>query len=85
MLEMRAIELKEEINNLKTLCIEEMINNGGIENVNEQDFKAFKSTLKLIDSSIRFMQEEAEMIDEMDKKLNKILEKLEKGNKKEES
>ena len=78
MLERRAIELKEEVNKLKTICLEEFVNNDSIESVDERGFKGLKSTLKLVNLSMEFMQEEARMIDEMNKKLDKILEKLEK-------
>lgn len=76
MLKLKAMELKEEINNLKTLCMEEIVNNG-VDDVDERGFKALKSTLKLINLSNEFLVEEAKMMDDMNKKLDKLLEKIE--------
>lgn len=84
MLEMKAIELKNELEVLKTLCVEEIASNG-LDEVDERGFKAAKSVLKAIKLSNDFMVEQAKIMDEMNEKLDKLLEKLEKGNKKGES
>ena len=68
--------LVEELNNLKSLCIEEVLKNG-IDNVDEKGFKAMQSTLKVIKLSNQLMIEQAEIMNDMNRKLDKLLEKTE--------
>ena len=64
--------LVEEINNLKTLCIEEALKYN-IEGVDEQGLKAMQSSLKVINLTNQLMIEQAEMMEAMNRKLDKLL------------
>lgn len=77
MLEMRAIELKNELEALKELCIAEVISNG-VDHVDERGFKALQSTLKVIKLSNDLMVEQSKAMDEMNEKLDKLLDKVNK-------
>lgn len=77
MLEMRAIELKNELEVLKELCIAEVISNG-VDGVDERGFKALQSTLKVIKLSNDLMVEQSKAMDEMNEKLDKLLDKVNK-------
>lgn len=77
MLEMRAIELKNELEVLKELCIAEVISNG-VDGVDERGFKALQSTLKVIKLSNDLMVEQSKVMDEMNEKLDKLLDKVNK-------
>lgn len=74
MLTVTTERLVEELNNLKVLCIEEALKNG-IDGVDERGFKAMQSTLKVISLSNQMMIEQANMMDDMNKKLDKLLER----------
>lgn len=80
MLEMRAIELKNELEVLKELCIAEMISSG-VDGVDERGFKALQSTLKVIKLSNDLMVEQSKTMDEMNEKLDKLLDKVNKRDK----
>lgn len=77
MLEMKAIELKNELEVLKELCIAEAISNG-VDGVDERGFKALQSTLKVLKLSNDLMVEQYKAMDEMNEKLDKLLNKVNK-------
>ena len=79
LLKMKAIELKNELEALKELCIAEAVI-GGIDSVDERGFKALQSTLKVIKLSNDLMVEQCKVMDEMNKKLDKLLDKVNKRN-----
>ena len=54
------------------------LKNDFIKNVNEEDFKLFKKTMSLYEASKELVIMQAEMIEEQNKKLDKILKLLEK-------
>ena len=71
-------KLVDELNTLKALCIEEILSKD-IGDVDERGIKAMKSTLRVINLTNDLMMEQAEMMEDMNKKLDKLLERNNKG------
>lgn len=74
MLKVTANELVEELNNLKTLIAIEIANQD-IEYIDERGFKALQSSIKVINLSNKLMIEQAETLDKINSKLDKLLNK----------
>ena len=68
----------EEMDELIGMAMSEMDVMEQIKNMNPDSLKAYQLSIKLIDSSKDLMVKQAEMIEEQDKKLDKILKLLEK-------
>lgn len=77
MLYEKANKLVEEANELKDFCLRQMIDPDMIGRMDGEEFEIFKKTYKLMNDSIDLVLEQAKLFDEMDKKLDKIMKKLE--------
>ena len=77
MLYEKANKLVEEANELKDFCLSKMLDPDMIKVMDEEEFKIFKKTYKLMEDSIDLVLEQSKLFDEMDNKLDKIMKKLE--------
>lgn len=80
-MEMRAItnEVIEEIEELKKLMFSMVDAESAIKDMDRTTLKAMQLCLRLIDDSCDLMKEYVDVLDEQNKKLDMILEKLNKG------
>ena len=76
MLTSKTNNLVEEINEVKRLCMEQ-ITSEMMENVDDKDFVLYVKMLRILNTSTEVMLEKAKMIDEIDKKLDRLLKKVE--------
>ena len=67
-------QLVDEINNLKGLCVEQILSQE-LDDIDEKGIKAAQTTLRVIRLSNQLMIEQAEMMEAINKKLDKLLEK----------
>ena len=72
MLVNKTKQLIEEVNELKVSCMA-MFGSEIFERMDEQEFAMFKNVFNLIDTSMEAMKEQAEIIESIDKKLDKLL------------
>lgn len=73
MLANQAKAMVEEIKEMKDLCTEAIVKDIDFTDVDYKTFKALASCMTLLDMSCDYMIEQAEMMDEMDRKLDKLL------------
>lgn len=73
----KAEQLMKEANEIKELCMEQIVKNEVFEYMDGETFELYKKTFNLMDTSMNLVMEQCKLFDEMDKKLNKILEKME--------
>ena len=71
----KSNEVFEEINEVKKLYIRELIDEDELKNMDHQEFELVQKMLKIIDLSMDLVHEEMKAIDEIDSKLDKLLEK----------
>ena len=71
----KSNEVFEEINEVKKLYIREFIDEDELKNMDHQEFELVQKMLKIIDLSMDLVHEEMKAIDEIDSKLDKLLEK----------
>lgn len=76
MLTSKTNNLVEEINEVKRLCMEQFTSEM-IKNVDDKDFVLYIKMLRVLNISTEVMLEKAKMIDEIDKKLDRLLKKVE--------
>lgn len=69
-------KLTETIEKAKKFGVEQMFANG-IETMNEQDFKALKLIIELIDDTVNVMKEYDETLENMNKNIELLLKKEE--------
>ena len=81
MLQSKTSKLVDEAKELMGLCIKQM-DYHDLKNMDQEEFYAMKKCLEFVDSACELMVEEAELMDDMDCKLDKVLALL---NKEEES
>lgn len=67
----------DAINEMKALAINSMFDEDMVKNMNEKDLEAMQLTLKIVDTTSELLIKEAEMMEEISKKLDNVLEKLE--------
>ena len=73
MLRNQAKEIVEEINGMKAWCMKKVMDDADFSCVDPDDFQAFGMMLKLLDMSCDYMIKQAEMMDDMNDKLDKLL------------
>ena len=78
MLEKKANELIDEAKELMDFCIKQM-DVYDIKNMDMDNFAAIQRCVKLVDSASELMVEQSRMMDDMDRKLDVILEILGKA------
>ena len=76
MLTSKTNNLVEEINEVKRLCMEQFTSEM-MENVDDKDFVLYIKMLRVLNISTEVMLEKAKMIDEINKKLDRLLKKVE--------
>lgn len=74
MLTNKAKEIVEEIKELKTFCMKSIMTDVSFDYIDYDGFKALGTCMKLLDKCNDYMVDQAEMMDEMDRKLDKLLE-----------
>lgn len=72
-----AEKLMKEANELKELCVKQVVDTGVFEYLDGEAFDLYKKTFSLMDHSMNLVMEQCKLFDEMDKKLDEILKKLE--------
>ena len=72
MLVNKTNQLIEEVNELKHSCMT-MIGSEMFESMGEQEFEMFKNVFNLTNTSMKVIKEQAEIIESIDKKLDKLL------------
>ena len=77
MLEKKANELIDEAKELMDLCIKQM-DYRDLKNMDQEEFYAMKKCLEFVDSACELMVEEAELMDDLNYKLDKVLALLNK-------
>ena len=77
MLENKTTELVNEANELMDFCVKQM-SACDIKDMDADNFAAIQKCLKLVDSACELMVEEAKTMDDMDRKLDNVLEILRK-------
>ena len=81
MLQSKTSKLVDEAKELMGLCIKQM-DYHDLKNMDQEEFYAMKKCLEFVDSACELMVEEAELMDDLNYKLDKVLALL---NKEEES
>lgn len=71
----KSNEVFEEINEVKKLYIRELIDEDELKSMDYQEFELVQKMLKIIDLAMDLVHEEMKAIDEIDSKLDKLLEK----------
>ena len=77
MLEKKTTELVNEANELMDFCVKQM-SACDIKDMDADNFAAIQKCINLVDSACELMVEEAKMMDDMDRKLDEVLEILRK-------
>ena len=77
MLEKKTTELVNEANELMDFCVKQM-SACDIKDMDADNFAAIQKCISLVDSACELMVEEAKMMDDMDRKLDEVLEILRK-------
>lgn len=65
----------EEVNELKELCIKELFDPDQINGMDEKVFLLYKKMFKLMDTSMKVVLKQAELMEEQSRKLDKLLSK----------
>ena len=78
MLENKTNELIDEAKGLMDFCVKQMTA-CDIKDMDADSFAAIQKCISLVDSACELMVEEAKMMDDMDRKLDEVLEILRKG------
>lgn len=81
MLEMKAKKLVEEMNELKAQMSKQFLNLIDIECIDEEEIenlKLMKRCYEIMNDSMEYTVEQAKVMDQMNDKMNKILDLLEK-------
>lgn len=71
-------EVIDKFNELKKLIVKQMCDTDMVMNMDPETLKALQLSLGSIDDANRLMEEYANILDEQNKKLDMILEKLDK-------
>ena len=77
MLENKAIKLVTEANELMNFCVKQM-NACDIKDMDADNFAAIQKCISRVDSACELMVEEAQMMDDVDRKLDEVLKILRK-------
>ena len=77
MLEKKTNELIDEAKGLMDFCIKQM-SACDIKDMDADNFAAIQKCISLVDSVCKLMAEEAKMMDDMDRKLDNVLDLLRK-------
>ena len=77
MLENKTITLVTEPNELMNFCVKQL-SACDIKDMDADNFVAIQKCIGLVDSACELMVEEAQMIDDMDRKLDEVLDLLRK-------
>ena len=77
MLENKTTELVNEAKELMGFCVKQM-DYHDLKNMDQEEFYAMKKCLEFVDSACELMVEEAELMDDLNYKLDKVLELLNK-------
>ena len=77
MLENKTIKLVTEANELMNFCVKQL-SACDIKDMDADNFVAIQKCIGLVDSACELMVEEAKMMDDMDRKLDEVLEILRK-------
>ena len=77
MLENKAIKLVTEANELMNFCVKQL-SACDIKDMDADNFVAIQKCIGLVDSACELMVEEAQMMDDMDHKLDEVLDLLRK-------
>ena len=77
MLENKTTELVNEAKELMGLCVKQM-DYHDLKNMDQEEFYAMKKCLEFVDSACELMVEEAELMDDLNYKLDKVLALLDK-------
>ena len=72
MLENKAIKLVTEANELMNFCVKQT-SACDIKGMDADNFAAIQKCISLVDSACELMVEEAQMMDDMDRKLDNVL------------
>ena len=75
MLVNKANQLIEEVNEVKDLCVKQMASE--MEYMEDEVIVLYQRVIKLMNTSMEVMKEQAEVIESIDKKLDKLLERKE--------
>ena len=72
----RSIEkFNEAVDKTTTITMRKFFEEGGYKDMEEAEFKMFVTVMELIDATIELTTKQASMIDEINTKLNLLLEK----------
>ena len=77
MLENKTTELVNEAKELMGFCVKQM-DYHDLKNMDQEEFYAMKKCLEFVDAACELVIEEAKMMDDMDHKLDEVLEILRK-------
>ena len=77
MLEKKTTELVNEAKELMGFCVKQM-DYHDLKNMDQEEFYAMKKCLEFVDAACELVIEEAKMMDDMDHKLDDVLEILRK-------
>ena len=81
MLKERTDEIIKDLKNLEDLMVKSVVDADMIKCMDAKSMEAIKTTFKLMDQSCELMAEYATMMDDQNKKIDQILEKLNKWEK----
>lgn len=73
----KAKNLYDEAMGLKRLCIKLMVDDDMLQNIDAERFEFITKIMNLVDTSMELVVEQTKLFDEMDKKLDRLIEKLE--------
>lgn len=68
----------EEANELKAICMKAMADESMLMSMDPESLTALQKTMKLLNTSLDYTLEHAEMMDQMNDKLDKLLAHMEK-------
>lgn len=78
MLQSKTSKLVDEAKELMGFCIKQM-DYRDLKNMDQEEFYAMKKCLEFVDSACELIVEEAELMDDLNYKLDKVLALLNKG------
>lgn len=81
MLKERTDEIIKDLKNLEDLMVKSVVDADMIKCMDAKSMEVIKTTFKLMDQSCELMAEYATMMDDQNKKIDQILEKLNKWDK----
>ena len=79
MLTMTADKCTKEIKELKSICMKVMTDESVFMSMGELELAMMQSCFRLIDASVELMEEQADMMEIMNKKLDRLLENKERA------